>query len=91
MSSKTAQPSFTPPVEPGKVITKVEPAIPAIHRDRAAVGTFSKPLFQNATAIPGSSLSKCSLTASTVRLSTLGEENEEINYFYTIKFIRFLC
>src|SRR5699024_4629757 len=67
----TAQPSFTPPVDPGKVITKVEPATPAIHLDKAALGSFANPLFQNATAIPGISLSRCFLIASTVRSSGL--------------------
>src|SRR5699024_3241251 len=77
--SSTAQPSLTPPVEPGSVITKVLSVTPAIHRDSAAVGTFSKPLFQKATAIPGISARRWSLTASTVRSSGVIPVPPEVN------------
>src|SRR6185503_10163646 len=38
--SRTARPSRTPPVEPGRLITSVRPATPASPRDNTAVGTF---------------------------------------------------
>lgn len=77
--SNTVHPSFTPPVDPGKVITKVVPVTPATARETTAVGMFFNPSAQNACTTPGSSRSRCGCTASTVRSSAVIPVPPEVN------------
>src|SRR5690606_32274657 len=63
----TAMPSRTPPGEPGRFTTRLDPARPAIPRDNAAVATpLLTPYARTASASPGTSTSTTRLVASGV-------------------------
>src|SRR5690606_25742022 len=65
--SSTARPSFTPPLDPGRLTISVRPATPARPRESAAVATFSRPYARMASAMPGTSWSMTRRVASGVR------------------------
>ena len=54
-AATTANPSLTPPGEPGKFTIRVRPRVPAIPRDNNALGNFGYAVIRSASAIPGTS------------------------------------